>query len=56
MNNTFIPPELQETILQNVTDQNPSDWDIYSIGNELYRVTLPDGRELTVDSNGNIVG
>lgn len=56
MNNTFIPPELQETILQNVGGAQASGAGWYSIGNDLYRVTLPDGRELTVDSNGNIVG
>lgn len=56
MNNTFIPPELQETILQSANDELPSGSNLYSIGNGLYRVTLPDGRELTVDSNGNIVG
>lgn len=56
MSNTFIPPELQETFLQTQGDQLPSGWSWQSVGNGLYRVTLPDGREMTVDSNGNIIG
>ncbi len=55
MNETFIPPELRETLV-GPEEQLPSGWDIYRVGDDLYSVTLPDGRKVVVDRSGNIIG
>lgn len=55
MNEKFIPPELQETIVD-AMGSRPSGTHIHGIGDGLYSVTLPDGQQVIVDQNGNIVG
>ena len=49
MNETFIPPELRETLV-GPEEQLPSGWDIYRVGDDLYSVTLPDGRKVVSGS------
>lgn len=51
----FFPPELRETLV-GPEEQLPSGWDIYRVGDDLYSVTLPDGRKVVVDRSGNIIG
>ena len=55
MNKQFIPPELQETFA-GTEPSLPSGWDLNSIGNGRYAVTLPDGQQVIVDQHGNIIG
>lgn len=55
MNEKFIPPELRETIVS-PTGDTPSEWEVCRVVDDLYSVTLPDGRKVTVDQYGNIIG
>lgn len=55
MNETFIPPELQEVIV-GTQGKVPSNMGILSIGDGRYAMTLPDGTKVIVDQYGNIIG
>ena len=55
MNETFIPPELQEVIV-GTQGKVPSNTGILSIGDGRYAMTLPDGTKVIVDQYGNIIG
>lgn len=57
MSSKFIPPELQD-VVSDLYGKKPevSGGTPDSIGNDLYRVTLPDGTQVIVDRYGNIVG
>lgn len=54
MNETFIPPELQEVIV-GTPGKVPSNTGILSIGDGRC-MTLPDGTKVVVDQYGNIIG
>lgn len=54
MNETFIPPELQEVIVG--TPGKVPSTGILSIGDGRYAMTLPDGTKVVVDQYGNIIG
>lgn len=57
---TYIDPQLRPVLDRNTVigtpsgDHNGEKPD--SIGNGLYRVTLPDGQQVIVDQYGNIIG
>lgn len=55
MNETFIPPELQEVIV-GTPGKVPSNTGILSIGDGRYAMTLHDGTKVVVDQYGNIIG
>lgn len=55
MNETFIPPELQEVIV-GTPGKVPSNMGILSIGDGRYAMTLLDGTKVVVDQYGNIIG
>lgn len=57
MSSKFIPPELQD-VVSDLYGKKPevSGGTPDSIGNDLYRVTLPDGTQVIVDQYGNIIG
>lgn len=59
MSTNFIPPELQDMLDPNAIPIVPSGggtWQPARVAPGLYKFTLPDGREILVDENGNIVG
>jgi hypothetical protein len=56
MNETFIPPELQEVIVGTPGKVPSNTTGILSIGNGRYAMTLPDGTKVIVDQYGNIIG
>lgn len=56
MNETFIPPELQEVIVGTQRKVPSSNTGILSIGDDRYAMTLPDGTKVVVDQYGNIIG
>lgn len=52
-------PELYEILTNNGIIMKPSNeggGHGHAIGPGLYKFTLPDGREILVDENGNIIG
>lgn len=57
---TYIDPQLQPILDKNQViypgSGNGGGEGPDSIGNGLYRVTLPDGQQVVVDQYGNIVG
>lgn len=57
---TYIDPQLRPVLDRNTVIGTPSgghnDEKPDSIGNGLYRVTLPDGTQVIVDQYGNIIG
>lgn len=60
MSMNFIPPQLQDLIDTNAIPIVPSGGGNLQQGVPvapgLYKFTLPDGREILMDENGNIVG
>lgn len=57
---TYIDPQLRPVLDRNTVIGTPSGGrggdKPDSIGNGLYRVTLPDGQQVIVDQYGNIIG
>lgn len=60
MSTNFIPPAFRDVLDPNsITMPNSNEWDFQMgtpVAPGLYKFTLPDGREILVDENGNIVG
>lgn len=60
MSTNFIPPQLQDILGPDYIPIVPSgggNWQQgVPVAPGLYKFTLPDGREILVDENGNIIG
>lgn len=57
MSTNFIPPEFRDVLNPNsITMPNSNEYGLQSVAPGLYKFTLPDGREILVDENGNIIG
>lgn len=57
MSTNFIPPEFRDVLDPNsITVPGSGDYGVQSVAPGLYKFTLPDGREILVDENGNIIG